>query len=489
LLQQLSLKEVTLATRLSTAGYTTAHIGKWHLGGAGYEPEKHGFDINIAGDHTGTPLSYFAPFRRGDRFMPGLEKADEGEYLTDRLTSEAERFLDRHKDRPFFLYMPHYAVHTPLTGKAELVKKYPPKGVAGRQSNAIYAAMLESLDECVGRIVRKLVDLKLDDNTILVFTSDNGGLATLEGPNTPPTINTPFREGKGYLYEGGHRVPLVIKWPGVSKGGTTSGVPVITQDLHATILEACGVTADGVHDGVSLVPLLRGTGAIKRDALYWHYPHYSNQRSKPGGAIRVGDHKLIEFYEDGRRELFDLKVDVSESRNLAAEKPELVKQLAERLHTWRKEVGAKMPRPNPDYLPHPQAANGVIEMPSAKARIFGTQLRYEPLPHKNTLGYWTEVNDQAQWEFTVKKPGTFTVEVMQGCGKGHGGSEVDVEVAKQTVRFTVEDTGHFQNFKTRAIGTVEIKSAGRHTLTIKPRKKAKAAIMDVRQVVLRPVKE
>src|SRR5262249_33663704 len=241
-LQQLPLEETTLATALKKAGYATGLIGKWPPGGHGYRPEKHGFSSNVGGDHTGTALSYFAPYKRGDRFMPGLEKAPDGEYLTDRLGAEAVAFIDRNNDKPFFLYLAHYAPHIPLRAKADVVKKYPDKPTPGKQSNAIYAAMLESLDDSVARIVKKLDELKLADDTIVIFTSDNGGLATLEGPNTPPTINSPLRDGKGHVYEGGIRVPLIVRWPGKVKAGKSS-VPVISHDLYPTLLAACGVEA------------------------------------------------------------------------------------------------------------------------------------------------------------------------------------------------------------------------------------------------------
>lgn len=482
--QQLALEETTLPEALKKAGYVTGHVGKWHLGGKGFEPGKR-FDFAVGGDQAGSPLSWFSPFRNKDRFIPGLEKAPEGEYLTDRLTDEAIGFIDKNKDKPFFLYLAHYAVHIPMRGKPDIVKKYPDKLTFGRQSNPIYAAMLESLDESVGRVVKKLADLKLTEKTIIVFTSDNGGLCVLEGPNTPPTINSPLREGKGYLYEGGIRVPFIVKWPGVVKPSTSS-VPVISNDLFPTLLEACAGETKHRTDGVSLVSLLKGEGKPERSALHWHYPHYSNQGGRPGGAIRAGDLKLIEFYENNRRELFDLKADPGENRNLSAARPEDVKRLAEKLDAWRNDTRARMPRPNPDYRPNPQGADGVITLPARTAGVEGVQLRYEPLPHKNTLGYWTEVGDRAAWEFIVNKPGTFTLEILQGCGTGQGGSEVEVVVGDSVVRFTVEDTGGFQSFKERKIGTVKIDKAGKHTLIVKPTKKAKAAVMDLRQVVLRP---
>src|SRR5262249_42076447 len=303
--------------------------------------------------------------------------------------------------------------------------------------------------------------LKLTDRTILIFTSDNGGLCTLEGANTAPTINAPLREGKGDLYEGGIRVPLVVKWPGGVKPGSNSAVPVGSIDFFPPALAACKGPTDAKTDGIELVPLLQGVN-VDRGDLYWHYPHYANQGSRPGGVIRSGNYKLIEFYENGRRELFDVVKDVGEGRNLIGEKPEIAKELADKLAAWRTQVGAKMPKPNPDYVRNSQAKDGTIAMPARTAEVHGVMLRFEPLPHKNTLGYWVNKDDWASWEFTVATPGTFTVEVLQGCGKGQGGSEVEVTVGEQVLKFTVEDTGHFQNFKARDIGTVTIDRAGRH---------------------------
>lgn len=483
--QQLPLEETTLAEVLQAAGYKTAHVGKWHLGGEGFEPTRQGFDINIAGDHTGTPLSYFAPFRNKMRVMPGLEEAPEGEYLTDRLTTEAEKIIHSFKDKPFFLYFPHYTVHIPMRAKAEIIAKYPGKLTPGTQSNPIYAAMIESLDESVGRIRKTLAELGLAEDTIILFTSDNGGLATLEGPNTPATINAPLREGKGYLYEGGTRVPLIVHHPRI-QSPAKSAVPVSSDDLLPTICELCQVPVPAGIDGVSFAPVLTGKPMPEREGLYWHYPHYSNQGGKPGSAVRAGRWKLIEFFETQRFELFDLEKDIRESRNLAAEHPDVVKQLSQQLAGWRERVGAQIMSPNPGYVPNPQMPNGNIPLPARTADIEGTQLRYEPLPHKNTLGFWTQVNDRAKWDFTVTKPGTFTVEVLQGCGTGQGGSEVAVLVGEQQLTFTVEDTGGFQKFRPREIGTVTLETPGLYSLTIQPMKKARAAVMDVRQVVLKP---
>ncbi len=484
---ELPLEEVTLAEELKKAGYATAHVGKWHLGGKGFGPTDQGFDLNVAGDDTGTPLSYFAPFQNkpGTRKMPGLEDAKEGEYLTDRLTTEAEKFITANKDKPFFLYLAHYGVHTPLTAKKELIEKYK-QGPLGRQSNPTYAAMVESMDESVGRVLKTLDDLKLADNTVVIFTSDNGGLATMEGAvnGIPATINSPYREGKGFLYEGGIRVPFILRGPGV-KGG---GIPVISTDVMPTILGLCGVKSEVTFDGRNLAPLFGGGELECKPTFYWHYPHYANQGSRPGGAIRDGNWKMIEFYDRERRELFDISKDVSESRNLAADKPDVVKELAKKLDDWRKEVGAKMPTPNPDYKPNLQAKDGTITLKGLWGDAHGVMLRFEPLPHKNTFGFWVNKDDYITWEFEVTKPGTFAVELTQGCGKGSGGAEVELSVGESKTTHTVKDTGGFQAFEKIAAGKLTIEKAGRHTLTVKAKTKPGAAVMDLQQVVLTPEK-
>lgn len=419
--------------------------------------------------------------------MPGLEHAEAGEYLTDRYAAEAEKFLELNQGKPFFLYLPHNAVHTPLKAKPELVQKYEAaaaKQGVGSQRNAVYAAMLESLDAAVGRVLDKVESLKLSDRTIVIFTSDNGGLATLEGMPAPATINSPLREGKGYLYEGGIRVPFIVKWPAHFKPAV-SAAPICSIDVLPTLVEAClGKPAADV-DGVSLLPVLNQTGEIPKRDLYWHYPHYANQGSRPGAAIRSGDFKLIEFYDTGRKELFNVAADTGESRNLIQDQPKLVEELAAKLDAWRKSVNAQMMTPNTDYLPSPQAENGSITLEASKADVHGIMLRYEPLPHKNTLGFWVRPDDWAEWTFTVTKPGTFTVEALQGCGKGSGDSEVEFAVGDQKIMMTVQDTGHFQNFVPRKIGTIQIGTPGRHTLTVKPLKKPGVAVMDLRQVTLR----
>ncbi|MCE9527640.1 MAG: sulfatase-like hydrolase/transferase [Planctomycetales bacterium] len=446
------------------------------------------------GNEKGSSSGYFAPFdSKKGRGVPGLEDAPEGAYLTDLFTDQAVKFIHDNKDHPFFLYLPHFAVHTPLQAKKDLIAKYETgKNRPGRQSNPIYAAMLESADDSVGRILKTLEELKLSEQTIVLFTSDNGGLATNEGANTPATINAPLREGKGHLYEGGIRVPLIVRWPGTVQPGSLSETPVCSIDYLPTILELASGgrqppdTKPPSFDGLSLIPLLKQTGDVSRDAFYWHYPHYSNQLGKPGGAIRVGDYKLIEFYEDGRRELFNLKNDRGEGTNLADKEPAKVKELAEKLDVWRKSVDAQMMAANADYHPNPQDKEGVITMRARTGHVHGVMLRYEPLPHKDTLGYWVRPDDWVSFEFEVKTPGKFDVEMLVGCGNGSGGSEVEVAIGEQKLAFTVQETGGFQNFVPRMIGEVNLEKAGRYMLTVNALKKPGVAVMDLRQVRLLP---
>jgi arylsulfatase A len=352
--QFLPLAEVTIARALKPQGYISASIGKWHLGGEAYRPDKHGFDVNIGGSEKGSPPSYFFPYKNKTFSIPGLEEGKDGEYLTDRLTEEAEKFIEKNQHKPFFLYLAHYGVHAPFQAKPDVIAKYKAKIKPGQdQNNATYAAMVESVDDSVGRIVKKLEDLKLSDRTVIVFFSDNGGLS-FTGSKTPPaTSNAPLREGKSYLYEGGIRVPLIVRWLGQIKSGSVCDVPVSSVDFYPTILDITGSKPEPkqIIDGVTLLPLLTQTGELKRQAIYWHYPHYNSNGNKPGGAVRAGDFKLIEFYEDGKLELYNLKDDIGEKNDLAAKMPENVKELHQMLKDWRKAVDAQMPTPNPDYKP------------------------------------------------------------------------------------------------------------------------------------------
>ena len=340
--------EVTIASALGKGGYTTASVGKWHLGdGPEHYPTEHGFDRNVAGHGRGAPTSYFAPYR-----IPTLEEGPEGEYLTDRLTTEACRFLESNRDRPFFLYMPHYAVHTPIQAKQELIEYYKAKVKPGmRHTNPTYAAMIHSLDQGIGRLMAKVDELGLAERTVVLFTSDNGGLLLRE-----ITVNTPLRAGKGSAYEGGVRVPLIVRWPGVAPAGATCDEPVFSADYYPTLLELAGTPGDDQHnqavDGRSLVGLFRDPSkTIDRDAIFWHYPHYHPGGATPYGAIRARDWRLVEFYEDDHVELYNLADDPSETRDLAPSNPSKATELRDKLHAWRTSVGAQMPTPNPDYDP------------------------------------------------------------------------------------------------------------------------------------------
>jgi arylsulfatase A len=352
--KHLPLEETTLAEVLKSAGYATASIGKWHLGGEAYYPEKHGFDLNIAGTDKPQPPTYFAPWN-----IPTLSEGQPGDYITDRLGDEAVKFIERVKEQPFFLYLPHFAVHTPIQGRADLMEKYQRKSKVGlNQNNAAYAAMVESLDATVGRIRTKLDELDLSSRTIVIFTSDNGG-------RIPTTSNKPLRYGKASAYEGGVRVPLIVHWPTVTKPGSLSETPVITMDLFLTIAEMCSrsippsalirlPTEGSPLDGVSLVPLLRQSGTINRSELFWHYPHHQHYQlggTMPYGAIRSGDMKLIEFFNDMHVELYNVRDDIGEEHDLAPAQPQKAEELKTRLHAWRKEVGAQMPTPNPNFDP------------------------------------------------------------------------------------------------------------------------------------------
>jgi arylsulfatase A-like enzyme len=359
----LRLNEVALAKALKPAGYVTALIGKWHLGGvagrsesgdgAEGDPKRQGFDVNIAGSDCGQPPDYFFPWSRtlaGGKTvrLTNLKGGKPGEYLTDRLTDDAEQFLTQHRDRPFFLFLSHFAPHTAMGDRlqapesliARFKKKVDPKDP---QHNPVYAAMLSNLDAGVGRVLKKLDDLGLAENTLVIFTSDNGGLH-------PKTSNLPLRGAKGTPYEGGLRVPAMIRWPGKVKPKSISDTPIISPDIYPTILEAAGVKVGPrqVVDGLSLVPLLTGAAPLKRPSLYWHFPHCD---LGPYSVVRQGDFKLIEFLGDGRSELYNLRADKEEKTNLADRMPEKRDSLRRDVAHWRKSVGAQMPTRLSDRSP------------------------------------------------------------------------------------------------------------------------------------------
>ena len=360
---RLALDQPTLAKAMKSAGYATFFAGKWHLGPEGWWPENQGFDINQGGIDRGGPYGgnkYFSPYGN-----PRLTDGPAGEHLPDRLASETTKFIEANKDRPFFAYFSFYSVHTPLMAREDLKLKYEakraqldvkeqwgreePRDVRMVQSHAVYAAMVEAMDSAVGKVLAKLDELDLSKNTIVVFTSDNGGLSTSEGW---PTSNAPLRGGKGWMYEGGIREPLIVRWPGMVKPGSIINEPVSSPDFFPTLLEAADAKpmAEQVLDGVSLLPVLKG-GKLPERSLFWHYPHYGNQGGAPAAAMRRGDWKMIEWLEDDRTELYNLSNDLSEQTDLAAKEPQRVKQMRDELHRWQQQVGAKFPIKNPSYDP------------------------------------------------------------------------------------------------------------------------------------------
>lgn len=355
----LPYSEVTLAEVFHAAGYLTAMIGKWHLGDSRYYPETQGFDINIGGTLWGAPPTYFFPYLGNGRdpgnfrYVPQLAGGKPGEYLTDRLTDEAIKVIDRAGDQPFFLYLAHHAVHTPIEAKPAAVAKYEKKLRPGlHHQNAKYAAMVESLDESVGRVLERLERGRMAEHTIVLFVSDNGGY-TVKYKDQQVTDNFPLRSGKGSLYEGGVRVPMMVRAPGRTSAGGVCHEPVYVGDIFPTLVELTGVPDDserkGKLDGVSLATLVEKPSAtLDRDALYFHYPHYY-PTTTPASAIRARDWKLIEYYEDNHAELYNLHDDLGETHDLAAKQPEKVKELRAKLEEWKRDVKAKVPKPNPDF--------------------------------------------------------------------------------------------------------------------------------------------
>lgn len=362
--------EYTVAQALSEAGYHTWHVGKWHLGTREYYPEKFGFQRNIGGCSWGNPYQgYFAPYG-----IETLEEGPEGEYLTDRLTEEALALLRSHRgeEAPFFMNLCYYAVHTPIQAKKEDIERFEKKkkrlgldkkeelieGEAFRtidktgkrvtrrviQSDPVYAAMIWNLDWNIGRILEELEESGQAENTVVVFTSDNGGLATAEGS---PTCNAPAAEGKGWMYEGGLRVPLIVRYPALIRPESSCQTAVTTTDFYPTFLELAGVPVQRgcAPDGRSMVPMLRGEKVQDRP-IFWHYPHYGNQGGQPGAAVLLGRDKFIEFYEDRKEALYNLETDLGETDNLIEKDPEKAAKLRELLHQWQREAGALFPKEN-----------------------------------------------------------------------------------------------------------------------------------------------
>ncbi len=368
LINKMPLNEITIAQLLKGKGYSTFFAGKWHLGPSEeYYPQNRGFDVNVGGHKAGGPYlgnKYFGPFKN-----PQMEvESKKGDHLPDRLARDTATFIDENKDKPFLAYLAFYSVHTPLIGRPDLVEKYKakaakitgvefgdeeqvlgdkPRKVRLLQKHAVYAAMVEAMDQAVGKVLKQLDDSGVAENTIVVFTSDNGGLSTSEGL---PTSNLPLRGGKGWVYEGGIREPWIVRYPGLTKPGSSCSEPICSIDLFPTVAAAAGAKFSHAIDGVDIQPALKGQ-TLDRDALFWHYPHYSNQGGFPGGAIRRGDFKLVERYEDGRVHLYNLKNDIGETKDLANALPDKTKTMKKQLHAWYKSVNAKFLREKNDKMP------------------------------------------------------------------------------------------------------------------------------------------
>lgn len=502
---QLPLEEITIAELLKQAGYKTGLFGKWHLGNGRFGPQAQGFDTVVM-PKANTP--------------PTSAEGGKGEYET---TAAAIQFIEANQSTPFFCYIPHNTPHIPLAAKPELVEKYKDT------FHPTYAAMMETMDDVVGKVLDKLDALGLTENTIVIFTSDNGGLHVLEFPGTPATHCAPYRAGKGYLYEGGLREPFIVRWPKNLKGGKVIDTPISLLDVFPSLLTAAGLAPNkvtGPLDGQSFLTLADEAQSPER-TFYWHFPNYTNQGGRPASAIRQGKWKLIEQLEDHSLELYDLESDISETKNVAAENKEVADRLAAELDRWRKQVGGQTLTQNPNFdanlhralyidkdpskwvakatatetaegwqewrktmnsvvagqKPNVTPADGEIRLQARDARVHGTRLRYEPEPYKNVLGYWTEVGDWADWDLTLTEPGEYEIEVQQGCGSG-GGSEVDIRIGEKVVSFVVQDTGHFQKMILLTLDIGELK-AGQQTLEIRPRTKQGVAIMDIRRIVVR----
>jgi arylsulfatase A-like enzyme len=359
---RLPLEEVTLAEALHDEGYATFFAGKWHLGPEGFWPEDQGFDVNRGGIQRGGPYGgdrYFSPYGN-ERLSDGPK----GEHLPDRLATETVDFMGVNRDRPFLAYLSFYSVHTPLMARADLKEKYEARaaelnvgderwGKEGKrrarlvQDHAIYGGMVEAMDAAVGKVLTALEELGLAENTVVILMSDNGGLSTSEGH---PTSNLPLRAGKGWLYEGGIREPLIVRWPGVTAPGSTDDTPITSVDFFPTIMQITGAQPSGEQeiDGVSFTSLLGG-GELERGPIFWHYPHYGNQGGAPGAAVRDGKWKLIEWYGVEQLELYDLESDLGEENNVAAENSAVVAHMKGLLQAWHAEVGSRMPTTNPGF--------------------------------------------------------------------------------------------------------------------------------------------
>jgi arylsulfatase A len=488
----------TIAQLLKPKGYVSAAVGKWHLGGKGHQPTDHGFDESFTG-----------------KVNPGAESPQGGKGELGQ-ADYAVKFIQKNKANPFLLYLAFDNPHIPLAAPAKAIE------ANAKSFHPTYAALIESLDAAVGRVMKALEDNGLAKNTVVIFASDNGGVHISELKESPATYNAPSRAGKGFLYEGGLRTPLIVRYPARLAPAVISE-PVVLGDLCPTICALAKVPAPSTLDFQDISPVLFEQKPLNRP-LFWHQPHYMNQGGKPAGVAREGDWKLIEQYEDGSLELYNIAKDPSETTDLAAAEPNRVAALRGKLEAWRRSVGAETLKANPNFsrtlwedcfvktdvtqlkaLPTSEAmrplladwrkamndattegANSLIFLEARDAQVKATKMKYEEPPLKDTLGFWVNAADTASWTFQAPKAGTYRVTVLQGCGKGNGGSVVALDTQQGSCEFTVEETGHFQRFVPREVGKLKL-VAGENTLTVRPVKKAKAAVMDLRRVILERV--
>lgn len=497
----------TLAERLAPAGYRCHVVGKWHLGGAGALPTDRGFLSHATGSAN-----------------PGAESAEGGKGERRQATQAAEiiaRERRDHPDAPLLLVVGFDSPHVPLAA--------PAAEVASRRGtfHPTYAAMIAALDTAVGTILGALDRASMTDETLVIVTSDNGGLHVPEAGDPPPTFNAPFRAGKGFLYDGGLRVPLLVRFPHGAERGRVIDQPVSTGDLTPTICRLAGVAAPAEEDfrdlADVLAPVATREPAPPRE-LFWHQPHSTNQGGRPAGAVRRGPWKLVEHFEDGRLELFDVVSDPGESQDRAADEPALVAGLRGRLEAWRRAVGARGMTANPRFDPAawrachgvvdvsrltaaasaaemvpalaawrtamddeaagpPSSRNGFIRLVAAEATVAGEKLQYEPQAEKDTLGFWVNAADVAWWDIRLEEPGRYRVTVLQGCGAGQGGSKVEIAAGQSRLEFTVVETGHFQAFVPHEAGMLDL-PAGDVRIRVAAVSKKAAAVMDLRQVTL-----
>lgn len=512
----LPVEEKTIAEELKRLGYRTGLFGKWHLGGGAHGPVHQGFDVVEEVSAKGT----LAPAEADLATATG----GKNEFLIMR---QAAQFMEAESDAPFFCYLPHHIPHIMLEATDEAMESQK------QAFSPLYAANLKSMDRTIELLMNRIKNLKTDRDTLVIFTSDNGGLHVPELHAEPVTHNAPYRAGKGYLYEGGIRIPLLVySVKERIKAGRTVDQPVSHLDLMPTLIECAGgkvATSVGPLDGISLKDNWYQEKELTADrTLYWDFPHYTNQGSRPASAIRKGNWKLVLQHEDDSTELFDLTTDPGEQVNLAEKNPEVVLSLKSSLVRWKNSIGAQRTELNPEFeselhkkiyldqdpskLTHGKTAEeigktwrewrslmdkavqgrkpvlkspeGTITLHAADVQVHGKNIRYEPEPHKNVVGYWTEVDDWAEWKLQIPEDGDYEIELQYGCGGGNGGSRVAIICGDQTSELTVKDTGHFQNMIYEQIGTWNLKK-GETTLQVRPKSKSNIAIMDIRKIVLR----